>query len=154
MLLVLHTGLHTRTAQAHRVCTRALHTHAHAFSVVQALLAALPASTGRAIHRSVTWLAPLHLDVSAQLHAAADEQECSLCTAVGRRVAPAAAAVPPALGGTPGPSCRAGETDAERRDGWSAPPLCVTGKAVVEGVVVRAQRGAGLPGWPLVAQSA
>ena len=63
---------------------------------------------GRAIQRSVTWLAPLHLDVSAQLQAAADEQECSLCTAVGRRVAPAAAAVPPALGGALGPPCRAG----------------------------------------------
>ena len=84
-----HRMRYTRAAHAlHTCCTRA----------VQALLAALPASTGRAIHRSVTWLAPLHLDVSEQLQAAADEQECSLCTAVGRRVAPAAApAAAPAL---------------------------------------------------------
>jgi len=53
----------------------------------EALLAALPASTGRAIHRSVMRLAPLHLDVSEQLQAAADQQECELCKAVVEGVA-------------------------------------------------------------------
>ena len=101
----------------HTRATRTRRTHVPHARAAQALLAALPASTGRAIHRSVMRLAPLHLDVSEQLQAAADQQECELCirasrkelcTAVGRRATPltasaAALATAPVTTPTPAP---------------------------------------------------